>query len=252
MKTMNILNKVRKMANQFLPFCLFALLPLTGSLLTSCENDGFYYQDEARVRLVGEDIWAVGSDSITFSFVTYPSETTTMDISVDACIMGEVADYARTANLTVDASKTTASSSQYEMPTSVTIPAGENKATFTVTLKRDASLQSTTVRLYLKVAESNDFLVGDNEGNHVIFIWNDVLSKPNNWSELEEFFGTYSNVKYRFMLNNAGGISGFSTDTMTWAELMSYRIKFANALNEYNAAHPGNPLTDENGQLVTF
>jgi hypothetical protein len=39
---------------------------------------------------------------------------------------------------------------------------------------------------------------------------------------------------------------------MSWAMLNSYRILFQNALNAYNAAHPGNPLTDENNQLVTF
>ena len=54
------------------------------------------------------------------------------------------------------------------------------------------------------------------------------------------------------MLVDSGGLSEFSTDTMSWAQLMSLKIRFQNALNEYNAAHPGNPLTDENGNLVTF
>ena len=39
---------------------------------------------------------------------------------------------------------------------------------------------------------------------------------------------------------------------MTWSKLNSYRIKFAKALEVYNNAHPGNPLTDENNQLVSF
>jgi hypothetical protein len=39
---------------------------------------------------------------------------------------------------------------------------------------------------------------------------------------------------------------------MSWAKLNSYKIRFINALDEYNAAHPGAPLTDENGVLVTF
>jgi hypothetical protein len=33
---------------------------------------------------------------------------------------------------------------------------------------------------------------------------------------------------------------------------MNYKIVLQNALNEYNAANPGNPLRDENGQFVTF
>ena len=104
----------------------------------------------------------------------------------------------------------------------------------------------------VKVLESGDFKPGVNEENHITFIWTDVLSKPNNWADLEPFFGTYSNVKYRFMLENLGDEGELSTETMSWAQLNSLRIRFQNALNEYNAAHPGNPLTDEYGNLVTF
>ena len=132
------------------------------------------------------------------------------------------------------------------------IPAGQNKGVFQVTVRRDASLQTKSVRLYSQVENSADILVGVNEENHLTIIWTDVLSRPNNWPSLEEFFGQYSDAKYRFMLAHSDGVTDFNTDTMSWAELTSFRIKFQNALNEYNAAHPGNPLTDENGQLVSF
>jgi len=221
--------------------------------LASCSSDeDFFYQDQPRVRLVGENIWAAGTDSVTFSFVAFTSDVTEQEIKVDAQIMGDVAQRDRTVNLTVVADKTTAAASQYTAPSQVTIPSGATKATFSVILKRTADLQSKSVRLYLKVGDSADFLTGVNEENHVVFIWNDVLSKPNNWVDLEPFFGTYSDTKYRFMLTNSGGLGEFSTDSMTWAQLTSLRIRFQNALNAYNDAHPGNPMTDENGQLVTF
>ena len=121
-----------------------------------------------------------------------------------------------------------------------------------MTIRRDASLLQKTGRLCIKVADSSDFKTGVNEENHLTIIWNDILSKPNNWPDLEPFFGTYSNTKYRFMLENAGGVGEFSTDTMSWALLNSLRIRFQNLLNDYNAAHPGSPLTDENGQMVSF
>lgn len=54
------------------------------------------------------------------------------------------------------------------------------------------------------------------------------------------------------MLDNMGDVGELSIETMSWSFLNSLRIKFQNALNAYNAAHPGNPLTDENGQAVTF
>ena len=248
----NIFNHIRIKAKTM--GACSCLLLITACFLAACSStdEDFFYQDEPRVRLVGDYVWAAGTDSITFSFVAYPSDVTEMEMSVDAQIMGEVADHNRVVNLSVDDSKTTATASMYTFPSTVTIPAGEAKATFPVVLKRDASLTSKKVRLYIKVDDSSDFKTGVNEENHITLIWSDVLSKPNNWSDLEPFFGTYSDTKYRFMLTNSDGAGEFSTETMSWALLNSYRIRFQNALNEYNAAHPGNPLTDENGQLITF
>ena len=229
-------------------------LSFSAALLTSCSStdEDFFYQDEPRVRLVGDYTWAVGTDSISFSFVAYGSEVTEKEMLVDAQIMGKVENRDRVVNLSVDPARTTADASLYTVPSTVTIPAGAVKATFPVILKRSAALQTKTVRLYLQVAESADFKAGVNEENHIKLIWSDVLQKPKNWDTLEPFFGTYSDVKYRFMLANSNGAGEFSTDTMSWAMLNSYRILFQNALNAYNAAHPGNPLTDENNQLVTF
>ena len=232
-----------------------ALYLATAALMTlaSCSSDeDFFYRDEARIRLVGPEIWTVGSDSLTFSFVTTAAGTTEMPMDVEAQIMGPVADRDRTANITVVSDKTTASADLYQLPTTVTIPAGQAKATFQVVLKRASVLETKSVRLHIAVEPSADFQKGVNEQDHLTFIWNDQISKPKNWAQLEEFFGEYSDTKYRFMLENAGGITEFGTDTMTWAELQSLKITFQNALNDYNAAHPGSPLTDENGNLVSF
>jgi hypothetical protein len=234
-------------------YSILCALGLLCVFCTACSSDeDFFYQDEPRVRLVGDYIWAVGTDSISFSFVAYGSEVTEKEMLVDAQIMGEVENRDRVVNLSVDPARTTADASLYTVPSTVTIPAGAVKATFPVILKRSAALQTKTVRLYLQVAESADFKAGVNEENHIKLIWSDVLQKPKNWDTLEPFFGTYSDVKYRFMLANSNGAGEFSTETMSWAMLNSYRILFQNALNAYNAAHPGNPLTDENNQLVTF
>ena len=232
-----------------------AIYLATAALMTlaSCSSDeDFFYRDEARIRLVGPEIWTAGSDSLTFSFVTTPAGTTEMAMDVEAQIMGPVADRDRTANITVVNDKTTASADIYQLPSSVTIPAGQAKASFQVVLKRSSVLETKSVRLRIAVEPSADFQKGVNEADHLTFIWNDQISKPKNWSQLEEFFGVYSDTKYRFMLENSGGITEFNTNTMTWAELQSYKIMFQNALTEYNAAHPGNPLTDENGNLVSF
>lgn len=221
--------------------------------MASCSSDeDFFYRDEARIRLVGPELWTAGSDSLTFSFVTTTSDTRETTMSVEAQIMGNVADHDRTAAIEIDQAGTTASADLYSVPTSVVIPAGKAAGSFDVVLRRSQQLTTKAVRLRIKVASSADFLVGVNEENHLTLIWNDMVSRPKNWESLEEFYGTYSDTKYRFMIETALGKGDFISESLTWAQLQSFKIMFQNALNDYNAAHPGSPLTDENGNLVSF
>ena len=219
-------------------------------MFTACENDKFYYQDEPRVRIEGPYEWAIGTDSLNFSFATYPNSVQEQEMEMTLYVMGEAASTARTAKLEVDASKTTATASQYILPETVTVPAGQLKVPFIVTLMRSEGLTSQTVSLAFKVVESSDFKVGVNEQNHFSMKWNDILGKPKNWdTELKEFFGEYSLAKYRFIIDTIG--FGEFGNGMTWSELKNYQIMMKTALDEYNATHT-TPLTDENGQLVEF
>lgn len=231
---------------------IFLIAAFSSLCLFSCENDDFLYQDTPRVRLEADEIWALGTDSLTYTFTTAGTDVQEKTINVDAVIMGEVAAKDRVANLTANTQKTTANASLYNFPAQVTIPAGQSRATFQVTLRRSAELQQKEVRLYIEVVESADFGSGVTERNHVIIKWNDKITRPTNWDSLQEYFGTYSDAKYRFMLANVPAGTEFSTETMSWSQLMNYKFLFTNALNEYNAAHPGNPMTDENGVLVDF
>lgn len=226
------------------------LLLVVIGMFAACENDKFYYQDEARVRIEGPYEWAVGTDSLNFSFAVYPSSVQEQEMKMILYVMGEAASTDRTAKLEVDASRTTASAAQYILPETVTVPAGKLEVPFIITLKRSEDLTSQTVSLYLRVAESNDFKIGVVEQNHFCLKWNDVLGKPKNWdTELTEFFGEYSYVKYRFIIDTIG--FGEFGNGMTWSELMNYQIIMKTALDEYNAS-PAGPLKDENGQLVEF
>ena len=230
---------------------LMILLLAVIGMFTACENDKFYFQDDARVRIEGPYEWAVGTDSLTFSFAAYPSQVQEQGMEMKLYVMGEAAATDRTAKLAIDRTLTTANDDQYVFPETVTIPAGKLETPFIVTLKR-ADLTSGTVSLYFRVVETNDFKVGVIEQNHFCIKWNDTLSKPKNWdTELFEFFGEYSLVKYRFIIDTIG-FGEFSATSMSWSELTNYKIIMKTALDEYNDAHPGEPLKDENGLLVTF
>ena len=219
-------------------------------MFTACENDKFYYQDEPRVRIEGPYEWALGTDSLNFSFATYPNSVQQQEMQMTLYVMGEAASTDRIAKLEVDASNTTASASQYILPETITIPSGKLEVPFIVTLMRSEGLTSKTVSLSFKVVESNDFKVGVIEQNHFSMKWNDILGKPKNWdTELKEFFGEYSLAKYRFIIDTIG--FGEFGNGMTWSELKNYQIMMKTALDEYNATHTS-PLKDENGQLVEF
>ena len=219
-------------------------------MFSACENDKFYYQDEPRLRIEGPYEWALGTDSLNFSFAPFSNSVQQQEMEMTLYVMGEAVSTARTAKLQKIENKTTADASQYILPETVTVPAGQLKVPFIVTLKRTDDLTSQTVSLSFKVVESDDFKVGVTEQNHFSMKWNDILGKPKNWdTELKEFFGEYSLVKYRFIIDSIG-ISEFGGD-MTWSELTNYKIILKTALNEYNASSAG-PLKDENGQLVTF
>lgn len=220
-------------------------------VLPACENDGFFYQDEARIRLEGPFQWTNGTDSLEFSFVTSPYDVTEVTMEIKLHVMGNASPFDRVAQVRVESQKTTAADPHYSMPLKVVIPANAYTAVLPLKLFRTPDLQENTVRLFVSVEDSPDFKPGVRERSHLLVKWNDILSMPQNWDSLVEFFGTFSMVKYRFIINTLG-ITEFDTSKMSWARLMDYKIVLQNALNEYNAANPGNPLQDENGQFVTF
>ena len=219
--------------------------------LVACKNDPFYFNTEARIRMEGPEIWTLGTDSLEFSFANYSSTVSDTTFDVTVYVMGEASDADRTAEFETDPALSTAEAKMYTFPESVIIPAGSYSATLPVEVKRTEELQSTQVRLYIQVKENADFGVGVNEQNHLLLKWSDILSKPNNWDDLEEFFGVYSLTKYRFIVDvlNRGS---FDTDVLSWAQMKNYQIQLAEAVRLYNEEHPGDPLTNEDGNLITF
>lgn len=219
--------------------------------LFACENDPYYFNSEARLRIEGPEVWTLGTDSLAFSFANYSSAITDTTFDVTVYVIGEATDQARTAELGTDPSITTAEASMYSFPETLIIPAGQLSANLPVTVYRSEALKAAEVRLYIKVEENDDFQIGVNEQNHLLLKWSDILSKPNNWNDLEEFFGEFSLTKYRFIIDVLN-IGTFDTNELSWAQMKNYQIELAEALRLYNEAHPGNPLTDENGNLITF
>ncbi|MDR1273592.1 MAG: DUF4843 domain-containing protein [Odoribacteraceae bacterium] len=236
-------------------YTLIAAAILAACLFTACENDAFTWGNYTYARIVGPENWTLGTDSLHFTFSSQSLATTEFVMEAEIIIMGEVADHDRVVRLAIDTTRTTAvKGTHYTIPESVTIPADEVSAPCHIAIRRTPELQSVNVRLRVKIAPGGDIGPGVNEWNTLIIQWNDVISRPINWDALQEFFGEYSDMKFRFIISTLG-ISQFTygePDGMSWGAMNNYRLMLADALVRYNAEHPGEPLADENNQFITF
>lgn len=231
--------------------CIIALV------FMACDNKDFLYNEgNAFIRIEGEKNLTVDSDSIIFSFAKFPATILEQTITVKASVIGLTADYARELELVVDPTKTTAiQGTHYEFTSVNTIPANASYINIPVVIKRTSELENSSVSLYIKVEDNDDFKAGVNEQNHLKIKWSDSIVKPSNWDAyLSEFFGEYSEVKFRFIIEQTG-IGEFTygnTEGMNWSQMNNYKLIVQAALLSYNEAHPGNVLRDENDNPITF
>ena len=221
--------------------------------LLACENDPFEWGDYTYARVAGPEIWTLGSDSLLYTFSIRPADMTEFVVEAEVIIMGKTADRPRTVAIAVDPEHTTAiKGAHYDLPESVAIPAGEASAPLHIRLYRSADLQSTSVRLRVKIAATGDIGPGVTEWTSLSIAWNDMITRPLNWDDLIEFFGQYSEVKYRFIISTLGIAEFPYGNGMDWGMMNNYRLVLVEALAAYNAAHPSSPLVDENFYPITF
>jgi len=154
------------------------------------------------------------------------------------------------------------------------IPAGETKGTYKVYFNTqklpDPDLFTTSDgTINFRMVPNSEFAIGNEHYQQFQVVLKNYLAKPANWDSanyprvpLSKYFGTYSKVKYQFMIEHLGLIdfeinynARTSYDEETNVVSASYAIYLQQvmqrALNEYNSSHEL-PLTDEFGLPVTF
>jgi hypothetical protein len=132
-----------------------------------------------------------------------------------------------------------------------TIKAGTVHARVPVIVLRDPSLKTATPVLKFKVTDDTNFKIGEVSNIWRKVLITDRLSQPPAWTG----FGTYSVVKHKFMIDVTG--EKWDQDFFLFVRadfgLQGYYVAVVKtALIDYNLAHPGNPLKDENGELVVI
>lgn len=254
--------KSYKMKKTILTNILF--MPLTAALLllSGCEKDlRSSYSDAARVYFFERANDQISSriTSKTYSFLLIPSSKLKDTVYVKVKTMGDTTSYNRyTRGMTIADGTTAKEGTDYDFIPGL-IAAGKVEGLLPVVLYRTASLKTEDVTLKLAIAETTDFKPGVTEDKEFLLRWSDKLSKPSTW--IDFYFGTYSDAKYRFMIDILG-IADYPAQAcarcvlnpgeFTAAAFMDMVARLKAELIKYNAAHPQNPLRDANGVLVAF
>ena len=124
-------------------------------------------------------------------------------------------------------------------------------------------------KVSFRMVENKYFETGAENMQSFTVVLRNRIAKPNNWDSanyplvaLSKYFGTYSKVKYQFMIEHIGLIDFIitysastsideATNTISPAYAVYLQQMMQQKLIEYNATHD-DPLTDENGHSVIF
>lgn len=214
-------------------------------VLSACKKNKLDtdYKDVDRLGIGSTTDTRSSLDSVGYSFATSPTGTTQNNVMVYAQLMGEVSDADRAFSVEVDPAST-ALPSEYTLPSTFVLKAGSISAGIPVTLKRTARLENTSVQLILKIKSNNNFQPAERQSVRVV--WTDELTMPDVWLNYEfQYWGTYSKAKYRLMLE-ATEIKSF-TFNLSFEDVIYISTNAKRSLDQYNAAHPGNQLLNDQG-----
>ncbi len=180
-------------------------------------------------------------------------------IYLDMRAMGDLVPYDREVKLEIAEGTTATEGVHFKLPT-VHIPANEYLLKYPVTLYNTEDLKTKTFRLVLTVAKNKDFVNGSgmitNSRMYNLYKinFNNRLIKPDYWLYIQNYFGEYSDVKYKFMIDVLG-ISDFLPDlnggSIPYSDFINYSGQMSRALAEWEDAH-GGPMLDETGKEIYF
>ncbi len=202
-------------------------------------------------------------DSAISSFAVKANSLLVDTVKIAVRIMGTAKNYDREVKLVAVDSATTAVAGVHYQFLPYVIKAGAYNADLPVVINRTADMKTQSFTLTVQVAESKDFkpgvpnspVAGNFAGASIRYFirMNDFLTKPSNWdSQLNTYFGAYSQVKYKFIID-VTGITEFAIGAapqMSFGEITYYKAFVKSKWVDYVAAN--GPLMDENGGTVTF
>ncbi|GAB6949657.1 hypothetical protein JCM15640A_12420 [Hoylesella timonensis 4401737 = DSM 22865 = JCM 15640] len=212
-------------------------------LLCSCTTDNYLRYDttDASLRF---DYSLVIKDSLIYSFGLHAGiEVDNIDIPVK--LIGITSPKNRKFVVQVVPEKTTAIENNDYKIEPCELLADSISTIVRIQVRKNASLNLGDKSIVLRLCANDNFSTPPiNEAEFKIVLTNE-LSEPEGW-----IFDEYSRVKHEFVILH----TGVATNYTNWStsEQIYWKGVLINALYKYNKEHPGKPLTDENGLIVTF
>ena len=182
------------MKNKILAIILLALFPA----ITACEKDEIMLFDINNSGVVfpglGDAVTFKGYNSadkiyyINESFLNIPLSQSTYIIDFPVRVSGDSVSRDRVVGYELIPDLTTATSTQYKILHAV-IPAGSRYGRVRFELTRDAALDNASVKVGIKLKDSDDLKVGSNEYMKGVLTWSNMLPMYPNSSN---FIRTYN------------------------------------------------------------
>ncbi|PUZ29982.1 protein of unknown function [Chitinophaga costaii] len=225
----------------------------------SYEPGVFFYSTFTNQIAGGTDSTAIANVFTgQYSFYFSPQKTQDTFWFPIVRVMGAASDHDRTIDLEVTGGDGIAGTHYQLLP--YIMPADSLTATLGIVLFKNA-LTDSTLHITLQFKPNADFpataldsvLSGQYYYSNTFHL--EATTKPiqpSYWSNVAIYMGKWSMVKYDFITTTLGKYLGVTDNPDDITNGYTDYLKVSNALTQYNLAHPGNPLRDENGKTVNL
>ena len=247
--------------------CMLCLI-----IVTSCQKEDIMKFDS---EMAGLNIWVGTSAGSVYEETTYNYSYAIEEGSITfyARVYGVPADYDRTFTLepfgeNIEQIIPTIRIEEYVMPAGAV--SGEYKVYFnSKNLASEDLFSEDDGKVSFRMVDNENFSTGVENMQSFTVILRNRLAKPDNWDSanyplvaLSKYFGTYSRVKYQFMIEHlklkefiisysASTSIDETTNTVSPAYAVYLQQLMQQKLAEYNVILE-KPLTDEIGDSIIF
>lgn len=226
------------------PILYTALVAMT-ALFACQKSELLSYTNEPGVYFYqGPNITSI--DSVGYNFILLPINEAVDTVYLPLRIMGDPASTDREVAIQVVDSSTAKEGVHFTFGAKI-VHAGKFTDSIPLYLKRTSEMTTSILKLFLQIVPSKDFQPGYATYQDFKITITDQLIPPT-WSfTMSSTFGTYSTVKFRFMVSV---LQRVSFTGLFPSELASMASQVKLALAEYE--NTNGPLLDENGIRVVF